>query len=310
MKKFVITALIAIVVIGTSVYATQQKGEIQQKCTSAKPHGSQYNICLLLDLSDRIDPRKDPLQAEKDRKVIAAVTEEFAEIVKRGLYVNSRDTLRVAVAPQPTDYRKTLLDLGDTLAIDMRSLKVAEKRQKLPELKERFIAQSGMLYDAAVKNREFTGGDIWSFFRDNLESYRVEGSEAKPARNILVVLTDGYLNFASTSGRPSEGSRTSWMEVSRLRHNGWEEEFDARDCGLIPAGKAHGNWEVLVLEVDPKSPQDLPVIRKYWSKWFDEMGISHYRVEKENDSAVLTREVIATFIKESAHPEKVSMAKR
>jgi len=304
MKKFIIPALIAIFIISTAVYATQQKA------APPKQHGSQYNICLLLDLSDRIDPAKDPLQAEKDRKVIAAVTEEFTEIVKKGLYVNSRDTLRIAVAPQPTDYRRTLLELGDTLVIDMRELKVTEKRQKLPELKERFIDRSGMLYDAAVKNREFTGGDIWSFFRDNLDNYRQEGSETRPVRNILIVLTDGYINFASTRGRPKEGNRTSWMEVSRLRHNGWEEEFDSDDCGMIPAGKDHGNWEVLVLEVDPRTPQDLPVIRKYWSKWLEEMGISHYRIEKESDSATLTREVIATFIRESAHPENMKVAKR
>lgn len=305
MKKYILPALIAIVVIGTTVYATQQK-----TAPAAKQHGSQYNICLLLDLSDRIDPRKVPLQAEKDRKVIAAVTEEFTEIVKKGLYVNSRDTLRVAVAPQPTDYRKTLLELGDKLAIDMRELKVTEKRQKLPELKERFIAHSGTLYDAAVKNHQFTGGDIWSFFRDNLESYRVQGSETRPVRNILIVLTDGYINFASTKGRPKEESRTSWMEVSRLRHNGWEEEFDAGDGGMIPAGKDHGSWEVLVLEVNPKSPQDLPIIHKYWSKWFEEMGISHYRIAKESDSTTLTKEVISTFIKESAHPEKETVVKR
>lgn len=304
MKKLIISALIVIAVIGTTVYATQQK------TAPVKQHRSQYNICLLLDLSDRIDPRKDPLQAEKDRKVIAAVTEEFTAIVKKGLYVNSKDILRVAVAPQPTDYRKTLLDLGDSLAIDMRSLKVTEKRQKLPELKERFIAQSGMLYDAAVKNHEFSGGDIWSFFRDNLESYRVAGNQSSPVRNILIVLTDGYINFASTKGRPKEENRTSWMEVSGFRHNGWEEEFNASDCGMIPAGKDHGNWEVLVLEVDPKTPQDLPVVRKYWSKWFDEMGISHYLIEQESDSTTLTREVISTFIKESTHPGKEMVAKR
>jgi hypothetical protein len=192
----------------------------------------------------------------------------------------------------------------------MRELKVTEKRQKLPELKERLISRSGMLYDAAVKTHTFIGGDIWSFFRDHLESYRVDGSDARPVRNILVVLTDGYINFASTSGRPKEGNRTSWMEVSRLRHSGWEEEFASGDRGMIPAGKDHGNWEVLVLEVDPKTPQDLPMIRTYWSTWLEDMGISHYRVEKESDSAALTREIIGSFLRESEYSVKGKEAKR
>ncbi len=85
----------------------------------------------------------------------------------------------------------------------------------------------------------------------------MEGIEARVVRNILVVLTDGYINFASARGWPREGSRTSWVEVSRLRHNGWEGEFDAKNMGMIPAGTDH--WEVLVLEVDPWMPQDLPV---------------------------------------------------
>lgn len=302
MNKSLIIILLVLGAVGTAVYATQGKDSKESRSHAVKAGQAQYNICLLLDLSDRIDPRKDPLQAEKDQKVIAGVVEQMGDVVKRKLYVNSRDVLRVAVAPQPNDYRETLMELGDNLAIDMRELKVIEKREKFPGMKKQFAEQVSLLYGAAVKNSKFTGSDIWSFFRDDLEKYRVEGSETQPVRNILVILTDGYITFNGQSSRPREKNRTSYTQVGAFRHGGWEREFDSRDYGLIPAGKNHEGWEVLVLEADPKTPRDFPVISKYWSKWFEEMGISRYRIEKENDSAKLAREVVADFIKPPEKP--------
>lgn len=296
-KLFIITVAVIAAVAGSAALGRGKGDDAKAGSANARQKECQYNICLLLDLSDRIDPRKDPLQAERDRKMITATVGEFGELVKRKLYVNSHDTMRVAVAPQPNDYRRTLLDTGDHLAIDMRSLKVSEKRTKLPQLKEQLLIQSSQLYDAAVKNSSFAGGDIWSFFRDSLESYRIDDGK-RQVRNILVVLTDGYITFDSNSGRPREGKRTSWMEVARMRHSGWEQEFDRIDSGLLPAGKNHGAWEVLVLETAPQTPQDMPVIRKYWSKWLSEMGISHYRIEQQSDSASLEKDAITSFLKE------------
>jgi len=302
--SIIIVAVVA-AVIGSAMLTRGKGGEPPAAGTAPRQGDCRYNICLLLDLSDRIAPDKEPLQALRDRKVIAALVDEFGALVKRKLYLNSRDSLRVAVAPQPNDYRQTLLEGGDRLAIDLSSLKVNEKRTRLSELQQLFLAQSDRLYAAAVNNSAFAGSDIWSFFRDNLESYRVTDDGGKPVRNILVVLTDGYIAFDSNAGRPREGGLTSWMEVARLRHAGWEKEFAAGKAGLLPAGKDHGDWEVLVLEAAPRTPKDMPVIRAYWSSWLQGMGISHFRIEPASEQGNLTRETIAGFLLEG-RPAKVA----
>lgn len=297
-RLFIIAVAIVAAVVGSAMLTRGKVADSPASGTAPRQGDCRYNICLLLDLSDRIDPDKEPFQAQRDRKAIAVLVDEFGTLVKRKLYLNSRDSLRVAVAPQPNDYRQTLLEGGDRLAIDLSSLKVNEKRIRLPELQQQFLGQSDRLYAAAVGNSAFAGSDIWSFFRDSLESFRVSDEGGKPVRNILVVLTDGYIAFDSNAGRPREGGLTSWMEVARLRHVGWEKEFAAGKAGLLPAGKDHGGWEVLVLEAAPRTPKDMPVIRTYWSSWLQGMGISHFRIEPGSEQGNLTRETIAAFLRE------------
>jgi len=296
-SHIIIAALVLAAVAGSTVLLRGKSTEAKTSPYPARHGECQYNICLLLDLSDRIDPARDPLQAERDRRVIADAVTGFGELVKRKLYVNSRDSFRVVVAPQPNDYRKTLLEGSDRLAIDLRELKVSEKRTRLPEMKERLLVQAGSLYGAAVQNSGFAGGDIWSFFRDDLESYRVT-AEGRSVRNILVVLTDGYITFDSVRGRPREGGLTSWMEIARLRHGDWQKRLKRGEAGLLPAGTDHGAWEVLVLEVAPHTPRDMPVLRGVWGKWLADMGVRHFRMEQRSDTGLPAKETIAAFLRE------------
>lgn len=201
----------------------------------------QYNICLLLDLSDRISPALAPIQAEKDRKIITAVADQFGDLVRHKLYINSRDLLRVVVAPQKSGYDGTLSRLSDAMTMDLREVKIAEKRSAFPKLRQEFLKGTEELYRAAVANPSFTGSDIWSFVRDDLATYRVTGASVEPVRNVLIILTDGYLTFANQEHRPANGHRTSYMTVKRFRQPGWEEEFTSGDHGLISQGmKADG----------------------------------------------------------------------
>ncbi len=258
----------------------------------------QFNICLLLDLSNRIDPALAPVQAEKDRKIITAVADQFGDLVRHKLFINSHDILRVAVAPQKTGYDATLTRVSDAMAIDLREVKIAEKRSAFPKLRQEFLNGTAELYRAAVANTSFNGSDIWSFVRDDLAAYRVTGTSAEPVRNVLIIVTDGYLTFANQERRPKSGHRTSYMSVNRFRKTGWEEEFSSGDYGLMSEGLKAAGWEVLLLEVAPRQTEDLPVLRRYWSQWFEELGVTNYRIERSQDSAKLTQGIIADFLRQ------------
>jgi hypothetical protein len=273
-----------------------------------KPTATRYNICVLLDLSDRISPALQPLQMERDKRAINGILELFEEQTRKKLYVNSNDSLRVAVAEQPTGYGATLLKISDDMTIDMGELKITKKREQFPVLKEQFTNKVNELYQVAAANAAFAGADLWRFFREDLDKYRIVGTEQQPVRNVLLVLTDGYITFGDQKRRPREGKRASYMEVAKFRHNGWEQEFDDKDLGLISGGK-HADWEVQVLEVNPHRTEDMPIISKYWSKWFEEMGIQHYRIEKTNDSARMSKQLVAAFLNEPTNKAQHSVAR-
>ncbi|MEI6215436.1 MAG: hypothetical protein WCP10_15135 [Desulfuromonadales bacterium] len=300
--KSIIIAAVILLVIGSLVGMTVTRHDDAAK--HKPPQATRQNVCLLLDLSDRISPSLQPLQVEKDKRTIGALVDLFEEDVKKKLYVNSMDSIRVAVAEQPTGYGETLLKISDAMTIDMSDQKPNKKRDEFPKQKERFLSKVEELYQVASSNTAYAGADIWRFFREDLDKYRITGTSEAPVRNVLVVVTDGYITFGDQKNRPRAGSRASYMEVSQFRHNGWEKEFDRRDSGLI-SGMKHPDWEVLVLQVNPHKTEDLPIISKYWSKWFDEMGISNYRIEKTNDSTRLSRQVIASFLNQAKGTQKV-----
>jgi len=290
-KHLIIGSVVTLLATLTCLSAAMKKNGKEP----AKLHLPQYNICLLLDLSDRISPTSEPLQRTKDRQAIAGILELFEEQVKSRLFVNSTDVIRVGVADQPTGYGETLLRITDVMTIDMGRLKATKKREQFPRLKEQFLARVDELYQVACANTAFEGADIWRFFREDLDKYRVSETAGRPIRNILVVLTDGYITFGNQKTRPRKDNRASFMNVARFRHNGWEQEFVSGNHGLMSGGK-HPEWEVLVLEVSPKRTEDLPIITKYWSQWFEEMGINRYRIEKSNDSARMSKQVTADFL--------------
>lgn len=306
-RTHIIITAIAILLLGAivGISATKRSETLNRQ----KPRTTRYNICVLLDLSDRISPTLQPLQVERDKRAINGILDLFEEQTRKKLYVNSVDSLRVAVAEQPTGYGATLLKITDDMTIDMSELKITKKREQFPVLKQQFTSKVQELYQVASANAAFAGADIWRFFREDLDKYRIASTEQQPVRNVLLVLTDGYITFGDQRNRPREANRTSYMDVARFRHNGWEQEFASSDQGLINGGR-HADWEVQVLEVNPHRTEDMPIISKYWTKWFEEMGIQHYRIEKTNDSARMSKQLVAAFLNEAAdsNPRAVARA--
>src|SRR6266852_7600305 len=120
-----------------------------------------YNICMLVDLSDRISKPKAPNQVFKDKLAIRMIVEVFDSMVRRKLYIGSKDILRLEVAPQPMNYDSSLFRIGGNLCIDMTHLKASEKREKYQLLRTGFLASVDSLYAKASTASRFPGADIW-----------------------------------------------------------------------------------------------------------------------------------------------------
>ena len=257
------------------------------------------NLVVVLDLSDRIDPRRHPGQAELDRKLLEGLVGVFEEKVRRGLYLLSRDRLSIAVAPQESGYQGEVLSLADRLRIDMNELNTSRGLRGKPAFdRARDAAVAGIrdLYRLAGSERGYVGADLWSFFRDRLPGHLApEGS----ARNVLVVVTDGYINFDPDveRARPRQGGRASFMQVSSLRGvSGWRTQLARADQGLIAFGPVCRGAEVLVVGLRYNDLRDQPVIEGYWTKWLGELGASRVQLLPADDSSALTRAAVRRFV--------------
>ena len=89
-----------------------------------------------------------------------------------------------------------------------------------------------------------------------------------------------------------------FLEKAGLRNNpGWQKKFEEEDFGFITRRKDLNKLEILVLEINP-SPvhrNDDEIIKRYWSKYFDEMGVKKYKVIT-TDLPSNTKELIRIFL--------------
>ena len=263
-----------------------------------------YHLIILLDLSDRISPQKHPAQAQADKAIIKTIVGVFEREVRKKFYLTSKDCLSIVVAHQPqTGYNSQLPQLLNKLRLNLNNPSLIVSKPKFDQMKGELLEALDTLYEKAVANKRFAGADIWSFFSYSLQDYMVgESGDGVPYRNVLIVLTDGYLNFdkKTPAMRLQQGNRTSYMQVSYFRKlsGDWEKRFDEGDYGLISAKSKQdlGKLEVLILEISLRHPIDRPIIMKYWTKWLTEMGVKKFELKTGGYAPDHTAEIIRRFL--------------
>jgi hypothetical protein len=263
------------------------------------PKHIQYNICILLDLSDRITKNN---QVKNDLDIITGLAKLFKEQIKTKLTPYIKDKLRVRIAFQEGQVDPLLVSLADSLTINFDDEKLKNKKN-LMNFDSNFIQNVKQIYSITQQKYFFTGADIWTFFRDNLRHYVESSSTQDSVRNVVIILTDGYLNFAKTiqQTRQREGNRTSYMEVGIFRNDpNWKQKFQNGNFGLISLDRSYENLEVIMLEVNPLFPMntnEFSIICKYWSQWFEEMGITKNRyIILKTDIPSQTIKVVKDFL--------------
>lgn len=236
------------------------------------------NYVVLLDLSDRL---LAPDQARRDVALVQAVFDCFEKGVRQQLIINAHDRFRVVVAPQKgIRYRPEIY--MDALYLDLNTVSMAQKRQQLDELRAKLPRQLTALYVEALAGRkqarDFAGCDLWQYVNEQLPT------DLDPAYdNVLVVVTDGYLDFEHNTRVLKQGNRaTDSRMLDRLRRDSnWRQTLARPTEGLIPVTKPLPNLRVCVAEVRPKydNLNESDLLTELWSKWLRDMKISRWAVQ-------------------------------
>jgi len=261
----------------------------------------QLNVSILLDLSDRIDPKNNDKQNDRDKKIIEKILRVVEENVKKKGTFNSMDKFRIMFYPKPDV--DELSELATNLNFDLELLEPREKKLLFKNLKQQMNLNLDKLYSLASNSSSYLGSDLWYFFKDEISNKCI--IDNKNYKNILIVLTDGYIYWKYT--KQQNGNRFTFItgnseQISRFRgKNDWEVEFDKGDFGLIKIPNDYSKLHVLVAEVNPEKehPEDFDIIKKYLSKWFEEMNISADNLLiLKTDVPTYTEPVIEKFMKQ------------
>lgn len=248
------------------------------------------NISVLLDLSDRISYQN---QMERDTAYLKSISKIFVNHVlnKRSLFVE--DQIQLFFEPNPKS--------GITNQIAKRlKTKVTRftKKEQIENIHNLYTDLPIKLYESALADENTTkGANIWGFFKNKVQEQCIEDCH----RNILIILTDGYLYYENEFRK--EASKTSYLNQkmlsqSGMHHNSWKATIKKKKTGILTATENLKDLEVLVLGIDKrkhKNPYAEDIIKHYWASWFQEMGIIQYKV-KSTDLPNTIEKVVQDFL--------------
>jgi hypothetical protein len=290
--------------------ATPKKAHIDQFPTIPAIAEKDLNITVLIDLSDRINSKQDerhPVQADRDISIINILSSAIRKNVSAHGSFKSKARFNVYFHPEPAD--KEIRGIAKNLsAVWVSSNDMATAKQNkitYQALEGNFAKGLGEIYSLAQASGKYPGSDIWRFMKDEAKLKCIEPDSAY--RNILVILTDGYLYYENGKQQQPNSNRYNYIErgtkhFARFRDADLlSSEFDKNDFGLMPATAGLEDLEILVLECRPEEswPQDFDIMQKYWCKWFREMGVQHAEIYKSQQPAYHEK-IITGFLQKTS----------
>lgn len=296
-KKLTIIATLLILISILSCKKESDKEKNEEKETSTKsPVSENYNISILLDLSDRISLKKNPNPTmeyyQRDLGYIKSISEAFTQHLKSKRIRQIDDKMQLFFNPEPLDPEINTIAKNLRISIDKNNA----SKDLLNSINKDYASQTSKIYESAIKDNKYTGSDIWSFFDSKLKDQCIENKY----RNILIIMTDGYMFYENTIMK--EDNRTTYITPELIRKNGlntkdWDKKFHDQDFGFIKVNNVPSNLEVLVIGINPNhnNPYEEKVIKAYWTKWFTEMKISHFEI-KNADLPSNMEKIIKDFI--------------
>lgn len=261
----------------------------------------QLNLSILLDLSDRIDPKTNPdmpAHFQKDSALISYLTEYFkSEIRTKGGHA-AKPKMRIIFSPNPAD--PGINKAAEKLSTDLSGLMPVEKKKIYDNIGNTVAENISYIYRTSLRQAYWPGSDIWRFFKNDVD-ITIDPDTAY--RNILVIFTDGYLFHADS--KDAVGNRYAYLlpellDKYKLRNNSqWSKDIDKLDFGLISKRTDLDRLEVLVVEITPstKHRNDEDIIRKVLDKWFAEMKIKRWKI-LNTDLPQITKGRVESFLRD------------
>lgn len=265
------------------------KSESTQKGEDANNTITPLNITVLLDLSDRIKQDDNTgntkyIQLEKDSILLMNIQKSFYNNqAPNGKFKVVGNRIKVICYPYPQDVSK-LEDMEFDMKVNDPN-DISNKQKQLLSMDSAWKTGISYIYRQAKvevdKDPKFPGSDIWSFFNGPVEVECVEDGY----RNILLILTDGYIYH-----------KNSWKKNGTVCRGILSETLKSQTA-IEPINKEYENLEVMFLEINTSkgTPEEFDKIEKLLTDWCNNMGIQKVKVVQTN-SPQTTKSYVDKFI--------------
>lgn len=253
------------------------------KTATDESHGPMpLNISVYLDLSDRLTREMTPSQMDRDTSIIDHLVNLFIKhCIDSGKIINSTNHFQIFFYPAPNNSQIAQLARG--LNVDLAKTDLKQKKVELMQMKERFHNNLSQIYTDAISDKKWVGSDIWGFFSNGeVDKLCIR----KGYRNILVILTDGYLYHVGN--KIKDGSAYSYVLPQTLT---------ADNSSLIVKRNGLQELEVLMLEVNPYTTDQRNKLIPVLEAWFRGMEVGKF-VVSETALPVNTEVYIDSFMED------------
>ena len=261
-----------------SVLVSCGGNEPKQTMSAQKP----LNISIVIDLSDRLVRDMKPDQMSRDTAIIGYLADYFKSQILNPKILSSKDNMKIFFYPTPQS--SDIATLAQNLSVDMSSLKGINKKKALLSMKQDFQDNLAKIYTKAIEdgnNHKWPGCDIWDFFSSKKVDVQCM---RKGYRNILIILTDGYLYDGGNKIR--EGKATAFILPETLKDP---------ESSLIVRRKGLEDLEVRILEVNPYNKAEGYKLVPVLENWLKAMGVKEITVA-ETDLPTNTQTIIKSFL--------------
>jgi hypothetical protein len=228
------------------------------------------------DLSNRIiDNYNNEDQIKRDNIIINAICESFEKKVK--LKMNSKDKLTIDLTNRKQAGGK-VGELADTLKFNLENFKHKSNRLYFDSHRNQFKAGVKKIYDEAyafeLKNPKGDGADYVSYFSTILNSKIEKSTLDDNYSNILIILTDGYLQATKPGGTVISYYNKNISSIGETLNSKFKE------------------LDVFLLEVNRrKNANDLEekALQKWWFDWLKSMNVKNATDENTEDEIIVKK---------------------
>lgn len=267
---------------------------------SKPPPSKPINIVVIIDTSDRVSQERSLDQAARDIEIVKELVNFYYDRARLKMF-QTYNRLAFVVPNQP--------EVTPISPEIIKKLKIwptqKDRRCGHPcfeKIKIGLFSAIDELYQSLEEQTEFTGSDIWKWFRASGEAYLKQDMQ-----NYIICISDGYLDFNRSiqRGRPRRGNKTSYIpyaQVVEFRDDSdWESKFDSEGHGLLEIGKDFRSYDVkfLMVEIKLRHMLDLPILEKYWRTWLESMRINDSEFVEAQPDPQIVKEKIEAFISQN-----------